>query len=121
LPAYGSLDLRVLQLEVIEQRDVSVTAFESNPTAHGRRRLVRFSVRGAGARVPTSLTEFESTHAFSHHPVAPLDMKTLAQARKLQLADPPGDPENLPIEIFIGGDHYWEQLRIHRQYAFLHL
>jgi len=30
-----------------------------------------------------------------------------AHACKLQLADPPGDPENLRIEILIGGDHYW--------------
>jgi len=97
-----------LQLEVIDQRDLSVTAFESYPTAPGCRRLVRFSMRGAGTRVSTSLTAFESTHAFSHHPVVPYDIKTLAHARKLQLADPPSDPENLPIEILIGGDHYWE-------------
>ena len=82
--------------------------FESYPTAPGCRKLVRFSVRGAGTRVSTSLTAFESTHAFSHHPVVPYDIKTLAHARKLQLADPPSDPENLPIEILIGGDHYWE-------------
>ena len=54
------------------------------------------------------MTAFESAHAFSHHPVAQQDIKTLAHARKLQLADPPGDPENLLIEIVIGGDHYWE-------------
>jgi hypothetical protein len=54
------------------------------------------------------LTAFESTDTFSYHPVAPHDIETLARARKLQLADPPGDPENLPIEVLIGGDHYWE-------------
>jgi len=97
-----------LQLEVVDQRDLSVTAFESYPAAPSRRRLVRFSARGAGSRVWTSLTTFESAHAFSHHPVVPHDIKTLAHARKLQLDDPPGDPENLPIEILIGGDHYWE-------------
>ena len=85
-----------------------VSAFESYPTAPGWRRLVRFIVQGAGTRVSTSLTAFESTHAFSHHPVAPHDIKTLAHARKLELAVPPGDPENLPIEVLIGGDHYWE-------------
>ena len=93
---------------MIDQRDLSVTAFESYPTAPGWRRLVRFNVRGAGTRVSISLTAFESTHDFSHHPVAPYDIKTLAHARKLQLADPPGNPEDLPIEILIGGDHYWE-------------
>jgi hypothetical protein len=33
----------------------------------------------------------------------------LAHTRKLQLADPKDDPEeDLPIEILIGGDHYWK-------------
>ena len=72
-----------LPLELIDQRDLSVTAFESNPTAHGWRTLVSFIVRGARTRVSTSLTAFESTHAFSHHPVAPHDIKRLAHARKL--------------------------------------
>jgi hypothetical protein len=72
-----------LQLEVMDQRDLSVTAFESYPTAPGWRRLVRLNVRRAGTRVSTSLTAFESTHAFSHHPVVPSDIKTLAHARKL--------------------------------------
>jgi hypothetical protein len=54
------------------------------------------------------MTAFESTHAFSHHPVAPHDIKTLAHARKLQLADPPGNPEDLQIEVLIGGDHFWK-------------
>jgi len=96
------------QLEVVDQRDLSVIAFESYPAAPSRRRLVRVSVRGAGSRVSTSLTAFKSAHAFSHHPVVPHDIKTLAHARKIQLADPPGDPENIRIEILIGGDHYWE-------------
>ena len=106
-----------LQLEVIGQRDLSVTAFETYPTDHGRRRFVRFNVRGNRTNASTSLTAFESTHAFSHHPsvphdiktlALPHDIKTLAHARKLGLADPLGEPENLPIEILIGGDHYWE-------------
>ena len=97
-----------LQLEVIGQRDFSVTAFEAYPTDHGRRRFVRFKGRGAWTNASTSLTAFESTHAFSHHPAVPHDIKTLAHARKLRLADPPGDPENRPIENLIGGDHYWE-------------
>jgi hypothetical protein len=27
------------------------------------------------------------------------------------LADPPGDPENFPIEVLLGGDHYWEIIK----------
>jgi hypothetical protein len=96
-----------LQLEVIEQRDLSGTAFETNPTASGRR-FVRFHMRGTRTNASTLLTAFESTHAFSHHPAVARDIKALARTCKLRLADPPGDSENLPIEILIGGDHYWE-------------
>ena len=97
-----------LQLEVIDQRDLSVTAFESFPAPPGRRRYVRFNIRGNGTNVLTYLTAFESTHAFSHHPTVPHDIKTMAQARKLRLADPPDNSGDLPIEILIGGDYYWE-------------
>jgi len=97
-----------LQLEVIEQRDFSVTAFKSYPTALGRRRFVRFNMRGTGSHASTCLTAFESTYAFSHHPALPHDIKTLAHTRKLRLADPPGDSQNLAFEILIGGEHYWE-------------
>jgi len=102
-----------LQLEVIEQRDLSVTAFETYPTAPGRRRLVRFNMRGTGTNALTSLTAFESTHAFSHHHIG-----TLAHIRKLRLADPPGDLKNLPIEILFAGDHYSEIVKDTPQYAF---
>jgi len=98
----------ILQLEVTDQRDLSVTAFETSLTAHGRRRFVRFNMRGTWTNVSTSLTDFESTHAFSYHPDVPHDIKTLAHTRKLRLADPLGDSEDLPTEILIGGDHYWE-------------
>jgi len=95
-----------LQLEVIDQRDLSVTPFETCPTAPGRRRFVRFNMR-TWANALTSLTALESTHAFSHHPAFSHDIKSLAHARKLRLSEPPDDSDN-PIEILIGGDHYWK-------------
>jgi len=55
--------LDFLQLEVIDQRVLSVTAFETFPTAQGRRRFVRFNMRRTWTDVSTSLTAFESTHA----------------------------------------------------------
>ena len=57
------------------------------------------------------MTAFESTHAFSQQPVFPRDIKTLAYVRKLQLADPTGEPENLLIEILIVCDHYREIIK----------
>jgi hypothetical protein len=53
-----------LQLEVIEKRDFFVTAFETYPTAPGRRRFVHFNMRGTGTNGSTLLMAFESTHAF---------------------------------------------------------
>jgi hypothetical protein len=97
-----------LQLEVIDHRNLSVTAFETSAAPPDRRRIVRFNMRGNGTNASTSLTAFESTHSFSHHPPVPLDIKIMAQARKLRLADPPDDSGNLPIEILIGGDYYWK-------------
>jgi hypothetical protein len=97
-----------LQLEVIDQRDLSVTAFETYQAPPGRRRFVCFNMRGIGTNASTSLTAFESTHAFSHHPTVPHDIKTLAHTRKLRLADSLDDSGDLPIEILIGGDYYWE-------------
>jgi len=75
-----------LQIEVIGQRDLSVTAFETYPTAHGRSRFVPFNARGTRTNASISLTAFESTHAFSHHPTVPHYIKSLAHARKLRLA-----------------------------------
>jgi len=100
--------LDYLQLELTDQRDLSVTAFETYPTAPGRRIFVRFNKRGTRTNASTSLTAFESTHAFSRHPAVPHDIETLAHTRKQRLAEPPGDSENLPVEILIGGDHHWE-------------
>ena len=59
----------------------------------------------------TSFKAFESNDAFSYHPAVPHDIKTLAHTRKLRLADPPGDSEDLPIENLIGGDYYWELVK----------
>ena len=93
---------------MVDQRALSVTGFETFPAAPGRRNFVRFNMKGTGTNASSSLTAFESTHAFSRHPVFPHDIKTLAHTRKLRLADPPGDSENLSIEILIEGGHYWE-------------
>jgi len=97
-----------LQLEVIDQQDLSVTAFETHPAAPCRRRFVPFNMRGTGTNASTLLTAFKSTHPFFRHPNVPHDIETLAHTPRLRLADPPCEPENLPMEIQIGDDHYCE-------------
>ena len=98
----------VLQIEVVDNRDLSVSPFETSPTAHCRRRFFHFNMSGTWTDASTSLTTFESTHPFSHHPAVPHDIKKLEHTRKLMLAFPPFDSEDLPIGILIDGDQYWE-------------
>jgi hypothetical protein len=74
----------------------------SNP-----RRLVLLDLRGIWTNSTTSITAFESAHAFSHHPTAPHDVNLLARTRKMQLTD----HYDLPIEILIGADHYWNIIK----------
>jgi hypothetical protein len=91
-----------LQLDVIDKRDLSVIVFETCATTPGRRSLIRFNMKGAWTNASTSLTAFESTHTFSHHPTVPHNMKTLARTRKIRVTDPPDASEKFSIEILIG-------------------
>jgi len=54
-----------LKLEVIDQWDLSVTAFETT-TAPGRRRFVRFNMRGTETKASTLLTALELEAARSY-------------------------------------------------------
>ena len=59
-----------------------------------------------------TITAYESAHALSALPVVPQDVKTLASARKLQLADPKThSPEDIPVEVLIGSDNYWKVVK----------
>ncbi|KAJ4427073.1 hypothetical protein ANN_24688 [Periplaneta americana] len=102
-----------LKLEVVECRDLAIGAFESSPTPPRPHRLVRLSMKSIWTNSTARITGFESTHAFLPQPAVPHDVKMLAHTRKLQLADPKDHTEDmtLPIEIIIGGDHYWEVVK----------
>jgi hypothetical protein len=65
-------------------------------------------MKGILTNSSTPVTAFKSTHIFSLHPAVPHDVNLLGRIRKLQLADPKDDSEDLPIEILIGGDYYWK-------------
>ena len=69
-------------------------------------------MKGVWTHSTVSITAYERAHVLSAQPAVPQDVKTLANARKLQLADPKTYPqEDIPIEILIGGDHYWKVAR----------
>ena len=69
-------------------------------------------MKGVWTHSLVSITAYESDQVLSAQPPVPLDTKTLASARKLQLADPKThSQEDIPVEILIGGDHYWKLVK----------
>ena len=96
-----------LKLEIVDRRDLVVSAFESRSSGSGPRRVVRFCAKSIWENTTVPITAFESTHAFCPHPTVHHDITTMAQDRKIQLADPRAGELDLPIEVLIGGDCYW--------------
>jgi hypothetical protein len=100
-----------LKLEVIERRNLVVSAFESRSSDSGPRRVVRFCAKSIWKNTTLPITAFESTHALCPHPTVPHDITIMAQTHKIQLADPREGERDLPIEVLIGGDHYWRRVK----------
>ena len=102
----------VLKLQTINERELAVCVFESKSTQSSRRRLVRFKMKSVWTQSAVSITAYESSHVLSTQPGVLQDIKTLAHARKLQLADPKTHAqEDVLVEILIGGDYYWKVVK----------
>jgi len=99
-----------LKLPVIEERDVILSVFESHKPAE-KRRLVGFQLQGIRTGKKVDVTALESQNKYSAHPSIPQDVTSLICTRKLPLADPKDSSPDLPIEILIGGDHYWKLIK----------
>jgi len=96
-----------LKLQAINERELTVCAFESQSTQSRRRRLVQFNMKGLWTHSMVSITAYESAHLLLAQPPVPQNVKTLASAHKRQLVDPKiHSQEDIPVEILIGGDHY---------------
>jgi len=54
---------------------------------------------------------FEIAHTYSPHPTIPHDVSTLHGTQNLRLADPNNTFPHPPIEVLIGGDHYWKLIK----------
>ena len=101
-----------LNLQVIKKRELTVCAFEPPSTHSSWWRLVQFDMKGVWTHSMISITAYGNARVLSAQPALPQDVKTLAYARKLQLADPKThSQEDIPIEILIGGDHYWKVVK----------
>ena len=94
-----------LKLEVVDRQDLVVSAFESRSS--DPRRVAHFCTKSIWKNTTIPITAFESTHAPCPHPTVPHDITIMAQTSKIQLADPREGERDLPIEVLIGGDHYW--------------
>jgi len=99
-----------LKLPVIEERDVILSVFESHKPAE-KRRLVGFQLQGIRTGNKVDVTTLASQNIYSAHPSITLDVTSLICTRKLPLADTKESSPDLPIEILIGGDHYWKLVK----------
>ena len=94
-----------LKLDVIDRRNLAVSAFESSSVTSGSRRLFRLDLKGMWTNFNTTITAFNGAYEFLPQPTVPQDNMT--HTPKLQFADP-REQEDLPIEILVGGEHYWK-------------
>jgi hypothetical protein len=86
---------------------VAVGELESPSVTSNSRRQVRLDWTGIWINSSTTITPFESAYEFLPLPTVPHDVNMTTNIPKLQFADPNGQ-EYLPIEILVGGDHYWK-------------
>jgi len=99
-----------LKLDVIDQRNVAAGTFESPTVTSSSRRLVRLDVRGIWINSSTTTTAFESAYEILPLPTVPHDVNMMTHIPKLKFADP-NEQEDLPIQILVGGDHYWKTVK----------
>jgi hypothetical protein len=106
--SFGSAALiNALKLDVTEQQNLAVGAFESPSFTSSLRRLVCLDLRGIWTYSSITITAFESAYEFLPQPTVPYDVNMMMHIPKVQFADPK-EKEDLPIEILVGGDPYWK-------------
>ena len=72
---------------------------------------MHFALQGIWAKTTLFVTAFESAHTYSPHPAVLHDVSTLHCTRNLRLPDPNDTYQDPPIEVLIGGDHYWKLIK----------
>jgi hypothetical protein len=63
-----------LKLDVIDRRNLAVSAFESSTVTSGSRRLVHLDLRGIWTNFKTNITAFEGVYEFLPQPTVPRDI-----------------------------------------------
>jgi len=100
-----------LKLEVVDRRDLLVSAFESWSSDSGPCSGVCFCAKSIWKNTTEPITAFESTHALCSHPTVPHDITIMANTRKIQLADLRKGERDLPVEVLMRGEHYWRIIK----------
>jgi len=100
-----------LKLEMLDRQDLVVTAFESRSSDSIPRRFARFCEKSIRKNATVPINAFESSHALCPSLTVPHDITIMAQTRNIQLVDTMEGERDLPIEVLIGGDHYWRILK----------
>jgi hypothetical protein len=62
-------------------------------------------------KTTVTTTAFENAHTYSPHPTIPNDVSALHCTRNLRLVDPNDDFPDPPIEVSVGGEHYWRLIK----------
>jgi hypothetical protein len=88
--------INALKLDVIDQENLAVSAFESSSVTSRSRRLVRLNLKGIWTNSSTIITAFQSAYEFLAQPTVSQDFNMMTHIPKLQLADP-CKQEELPI------------------------
>ena len=100
-----------LKVEVVDCRDLVVSAFESRSSDSGPQSVAHFSAKSIWKNTTVPITAFESTHAFCSHPTVSHNTTIMTQTCKIQLADLSERERDLSIEVLIGGDYYWRSVK----------
>ena len=75
------------KLEVVDRRDLVVSAFESRSSDSSPLQVMRFCAKSIWNNTTVPITAFENSHSFCPHHTTPYDIIRMAQTRKLQLTD----------------------------------
>ncbi|GFU30038.1 integrase catalytic domain-containing protein [Nephila pilipes] len=96
-----------LKLPIISTRSLELQAFESPSSFTQTRKQVQFQFSSIWDKSKVNIIAFESLNKYASHPPPPTDVSRFAKNKRLKFADPDDSQSNLPIEILIGADFYW--------------
>ncbi|GFS43899.1 DUF1758 domain-containing protein [Nephila pilipes] len=108
------IDARLQKLSAINRyflyfttRPLELQAFESSSSFSQTRRQIQLQLSSIWDKSKVSINAFESLNKYASHPPPPTDVSRFEKNKRLNLANPDDLLLNLPIEILIGADFFW--------------